>query len=130
MKIAGFPDITYRQYVKLIYDYILTGTVQDLIEYSEDAMKDIYNLLISPNMATAPRAISNLMNATQNFEDKRKAICNYVAALFNNTLTSLSKDQVKRHIMVIDHLKTELSYSCQKADFLQRITSIVITPGA
>lgn len=124
-EIHGIGTMSIRGVIKKLYEYIITGTFTITEDVEVESIKNLYTALLSP-FAGSRKIIQKAINATNDYDSLRSAICNYTGAVAISTLISSDRVNIQKHVNIINALKEDLCKSCQKADIFSRIYRILM----
>jgi len=117
---------TYRGMVKKLHEYILTGEVTALDDTTEESLSKLHQLIIYTEKETWKDTLKNTISKMKEFEETRRALCNYIAVVYINNLTKADIHVRIKYMNAINILKDELAYTCQKADLAERLSRIIL----
>jgi len=125
--IIDSTDGSFRSLIIAVYDYLVTGFVNKIAESQEATLNQFHTCLFTPTKEWRIN-LNSLFNNINDYEVFRIAFCNYLTGIYKNKMLSfdLRSGKDMPYIAAIYLLKTELSYSCQKADLFCRLVEIGI----
>lgn len=133
-EIITASDQSYRSVAVLIHDYLVTGIIEAMATVDNPTLNEWMNLLVNPTPGFRG-PLQKLVRSVNSFEDMRIAICNYIGAVYTNSLTRVSWANSSsnpkapfddmRYKNVINTMITSLVPMNAKPDFIDRATTII-----